>query len=126
MSDFREHPDFEQRRCKGMSEDVSFFYPDEDDIEGGKEACRFCMGCKVLDACRENALINNEQYGIQGGMTPAERRLERRRRNYEGTLDIEHGTAKGARQHYRLGERPCAECRIPFREEGRRAREAKQ
>lgn len=36
-------------------------------------AVKICAGCPVLAECREHALVNDELYGVWGGMTEAER-----------------------------------------------------
>lgn len=42
-------------------------------------AKRICHSCPVLDTCRADALANASTHGVQAGMTPAERRQQRRR-----------------------------------------------
>lgn len=48
------------------------------------EAKRICGGCPANVECREYALHSKQEYGVWGGMTPRQLRLERYRRNREG------------------------------------------
>jgi WhiB family redox-sensing transcriptional regulator len=46
------------------------------------EAKRVCGGCPVREACRGYALENEEEYGVWGGLSEAERKrlIDARRR----------------------------------------------
>lgn len=52
--------------------DPDAFFPEK----GGsvREAKRICAGCPVRAECLEDALANNEQYGVYGGLSERERR----------------------------------------------------
>lgn len=55
-----------------------------------QEAVAVCASCPVVDACRDHALVRNEQYGIWGGLLPRERvKLRRKMREAGGPS---HGT----------------------------------
>jgi len=43
-------------------------------------AVTFCVGCPVVEACREHAMAVPEAYGVWGGQPEAERAAQRRRR----------------------------------------------
>lgn len=69
--------------CRG--EDVNLFFgpegerqPDRDERE--RVARDVCSQCPVRVACAEHALTKPERDGLWGGMTPEERRRERRNR----------------------------------------------
>lgn len=73
------------------------------------EAKAVCGRCPVIDACAEWAFENDERWGIWGGLTEDERARMRRRAERK-RKEPEHGTLAGAKQHYRLGEKPCVSC----------------
>jgi WhiB family redox-sensing transcriptional regulator len=56
--------------CKQSTADA--FYPEK----GGsvREAKKICGRCDVRAQCLEFALVNNEQFGVWGGLTQRERR----------------------------------------------------
>jgi WhiB family transcriptional regulator, redox-sensing transcriptional regulator len=64
----------DQARCLQAEPDT--FFPEK----GGstREAKRICSGCDVRDLCLEYALINEERFGIWGGMSERERRKLKR------------------------------------------------
>lgn len=43
-----------------------------------REATRICAGCEVRTPCLEYALMNDERFGVWGGLTQAQRRGLRR------------------------------------------------
>ena len=53
-----------------------YFYPERYDRRAAHiiMAKRICAACPVLIECRADALANNDNMGIKGGMTPTERR----------------------------------------------------
>lgn len=58
--------------CADMHGDV--FYPDEDaSPELVAAARRVCLTCPVRDSCRAHALLDDEEHGVWGGVTEAER-----------------------------------------------------
>lgn len=65
------------------------FFPETS--HGETEAADFCNGradnrvCPMRDECLRYALLNNERYGIWGGMSPEERAEVRRRWPWDGT-----------------------------------------
>ncbi|MDR0435745.1 MAG: WhiB family transcriptional regulator [Propionibacteriaceae bacterium] len=58
--------------------DPEAFFPEK----GGstREAKRVCAQCEVREECLEYALVNDERFGIWGGLSERERRDVRRRR----------------------------------------------
>ena len=71
----------EQAACRGM-DTALFFGPDIGDGQGAAngssswvaEAKRVCCGCPVAVDCAEQAVANNEPYGVFGGLSRSERR----------------------------------------------------
>jgi WhiB family redox-sensing transcriptional regulator len=74
------YPNLNDALCKGIG--LEFYYP-EDESSGTSEEMRMakklCGSCPVLDACKEWGL-RHEMYGVWGGLSPLDRRKERRRR----------------------------------------------
>lgn len=73
----RPDPDWrDQAACRGANPGMFF-------VEVGTtldQAKAICMACPVRQECLDEALANNERYGLFGGMSVKERRYERRRR----------------------------------------------
>jgi WhiB family redox-sensing transcriptional regulator len=63
----------------------------------------YCHVCPVIDRCLQTALKNKEQFGLWGGLSPAQRRVL-------ADSDFQHGTLTGYRQHYEVFEKPCDDC----------------
>lgn len=59
---------------------LDLHFPDRGRIQQTRNAKLICAGCVMRTPCLEQALQRNEPYGIWGGMTEAERRVERQRR----------------------------------------------
>lgn len=79
------HPAFDPRTngwrsaaACARSEDRDLFYPNGWQSRAAKtqveEAKWFCRRCDVRNECLSEALANDEQYGIWGGLTTIERR----------------------------------------------------
>ena len=64
--------------------DAGIFYPDKGDKEAAYDAQQVCKQCVVQPECLEYALERNEPFGVWGGMTVMERKLERRNRRRDG------------------------------------------
>ena len=64
--------------------DTSAFFPDEsrDHRAAYVEARAYCERCQVREPCLEEALAVGESYGLRGGLSPAERREERKAREW--------------------------------------------
>tara|TARA_R100001244_G_scaffold9089_1_gene11230 strand:- start:58 stop:339 length:282 start_codon:yes stop_codon:yes gene_type:complete len=62
--------------CAGA--DPNLFFPDHG--RPATEAKAICAGCAVRSACLDFALQSHERFGIYGGLTEKERRVEARRR----------------------------------------------
>ena len=64
----------EQALC--AQTDPEAFFPEK----GGstREATRICQACAVRDECLEYALLNDERFGIWGGLSERERRRLKR------------------------------------------------
>ena len=91
-----------------------WFVPDtKDNADDIHTAKRNCQLCHVTAQCLEYALLNDERFGIWGGLTAMERQRLRDRMNLPPAPEPEdwHGTDAGAKRHYRAGEPPCWECR---------------
>lgn len=69
------------------------WYSDSEDDEEDytQDAKDICLGtydgkpCPLLEACREFAIVNNERYGVWGGMSPPERVALRKELNKNGS-----------------------------------------
>ncbi|MEV0584052.1 WhiB family transcriptional regulator [Nonomuraea sp. NPDC050310] len=59
--------------------DFTVFFPQGERSPEVEQAVAFCRWCPVRAQCLAFALDNNEKDGIWGGLTPKERRRERRR-----------------------------------------------
>lgn len=71
----RTTPRLDGAACRG--EDPAIFYPTgrgEPLTRAIQAAKTICGGCPVREACLRAAIDHGEQYGIWGGLTPAERR----------------------------------------------------
>jgi WhiB family redox-sensing transcriptional regulator len=72
-------------RCRGLNTDV-FFAPDGERPEAAsrrqRQAISCCVGCAVIEECRNYALTYEEPWGVWGGLSESERRriLNSRRR----------------------------------------------
>jgi WhiB family redox-sensing transcriptional regulator len=66
-----------QERALCAETDPEAFFPEK----GGstREAKKICTGCEVRTECLEYALLNDERFGIWGGLSERERRRIRRR-----------------------------------------------
>jgi WhiB family redox-sensing transcriptional regulator len=93
--------------CTGR--DPELFYPER---KSDTEAKLCCYDCPVREKCLQIALERYE-VGIWGGTNDEQRKLLRRKLNItvKPPPSISHGTASGARAHYRANEKPCKECR---------------
>ena len=63
---------WDEANCLGVDPDL--FFPERG--ASTREAKAVCRGCVVSDECLEYALQNSEKFGIWGGMSERERRLE--------------------------------------------------
>ncbi|MGN6331516.1 MAG: WhiB family transcriptional regulator [Motilibacteraceae bacterium] len=77
---FAEEPSGElswQERALCAQTDPEAFFPEK----GGstREAKRVCLGCEVRAECLEYALLNDERFGIWGGLSERERRRIKKR-----------------------------------------------
>ena len=65
-----------QDRALCSQTDPEAFFPEK----GGstREAKRICVGCQVRAECLEYALVNDERFGIWGGLSERERQRLRR------------------------------------------------
>ena len=68
-----------------------------------------CAGCPVADACLAYALEAREKAGLWGGLDPDERHKLTKGRKPARKAPA-HGTARGYKQHKRLGEDACEAC----------------
>ena len=63
----------EQGICGEIDPDL-FFSENADDVKAAKQ---ICGTCPVAEQCREHGLDTGPEFGIWGGLTPAERRAAR-------------------------------------------------
>ena len=108
-------PDWQrQGRCwTGTGALVDLMFPGQ----GGDtaDAKAMCATCPVIDVCREDAIANEDRFGIWGGMSEKQRRIERRRRRKAGTLvtvakPIHHGDHRNANRCRQRPEGICLLC----------------
>lgn len=66
----------EDAACNGAVTEI--FYPEKG--ESHREAKEMCLGCRVVERCLEEALDNNEKFGIWGNMSPKQRTFYKKRR----------------------------------------------
>lgn len=57
--------------------DPELFFPAPGQRGKAARAKRVCARCPVRAACLADALATHDEYGIRGGLTPNERRMER-------------------------------------------------
>jgi hypothetical protein len=71
--------DYEDPRCKGIDTDI-YYPPEEEQPRELKTIREICGNCTHKTECAEWG-IRNERFGIWGGLTQAQRKRERSRRN---------------------------------------------
>ncbi|MFE1451911.1 WhiB family transcriptional regulator [Streptomyces olivaceoviridis] len=120
--------------CRGLN--PALFYPDVNHADQVKRARAVCAECPVRRACLTEAMRAEEKLrpsareGIRGGLTGRERYLLERgalksaRRPVSKArasaskrplpFDREHGTPRGARQHWKYDEPVCDACRDAY------------
>jgi WhiB family redox-sensing transcriptional regulator len=60
--------------------DLAIFFPEKGGSSEAKDAKRVCGACAVRGFCLQEALKNDEPYGVWGGLTVRERRVLRKKR----------------------------------------------
>jgi WhiB family redox-sensing transcriptional regulator len=64
-------------RCRGSNDDV-FFAPHGERPDAARrrqqQAISCCVGCAVIEECRDYALTYEEPWGVWGGLSESERR----------------------------------------------------
>lgn len=102
--------------CCETGGDWWFAEPTRANREAINQAKAVCALCHVRQDCLEYALVNDERYGIWGGLTPRARdKLRRRRGMPRRRAAIRHGTEAGYRQHVRYDDPPCLDCQVAAR-----------
>jgi WhiB family redox-sensing transcriptional regulator len=90
------------------------FFPPTYSAANVATAREWCASCPVRQQCATFAIRNGDQFGVFGGMTPAEReaaRLEAGGTRRGGLRESEPcGTAAGYRRHKRRHQPACAPC----------------
>lgn len=78
----------ERGACLGLEPELAdrLFFPGQADHAEMREAKRICATCPVKTDCLEFAVTTNQDCGIWGGTSEAERRRIRRRRRRLGRL----------------------------------------
>lgn len=102
-------------RALCLGADPEMFFPTSE-VRNGFEtpdvtaAKAVCLHCPVVDPCLQDA-IDLDDDGIRGGLTRDERRAIAWRRPSRAELTpIDHGTARGYRQHRIRRDEPCPAC----------------
>lgn len=85
--------------CKGKTE---LFFAHKGDWKSAQQARKICAECPVASRCLQEAVMNDERYGVWGGVGYT----ERRKMNQKKRGPVMHGT----RSAYCQGCR-CADCR---------------
>ena len=61
--------------CRGVGlDDPDLFFPEQMTSEKAATAVAMCNRCPVQEACMKFAIVNGEEYGIWGGLSPRARR----------------------------------------------------
>ncbi|MEB3031767.1 WhiB family transcriptional regulator [[Mycobacterium] nativiensis] len=114
-TDAREHWS-ERSLCRQIDADV--FFPERDDADPTPRAEKvatakaICALCPVRDECLQAALDNDEEFGVWGGLTKAERnRLHGSRGSRPPRILMPCGTPAAARRHARHNEPLDEACR---------------
>jgi WhiB family redox-sensing transcriptional regulator len=98
--------------CAGADPDI--FFPGAGFRDTASLALKYCAQCPVTAQCLDYAVTNSMKTGIWGGMGPDQRKQYKRDNGLTGkplkVMPFEHGTERGARQHYRNKEKPCEAC----------------
>lgn len=106
----------EQAICSQV--DPEIFFPVHG--ESAQAAQRICETCPVQQTCLQWALDHNENFGVWGGLTAEQReKLGYRSKTIDreeslkgwGSALYGHGTAAGAKRHWREGTPMCRSCR---------------
>ncbi|CAK7288577.1 WhiB family transcriptional regulator [Streptomyces misionensis] len=121
-----------QAACRGL--DPALFYPAKGHAEQAKRGKAVCAGCPVREACLATVMADEQglgpsaREGIRGGLTGRERYLLARGglkpryrsvrksqvRRGASPFEREHGTPRGARQHWKYNEPVCDSCRNAY------------
>lgn len=117
--------------CREANPDL--FFPLGYGDRNSRAALAFCEVCAVRETCLEESLTDWQEYGIFGGMTPAQRRAHA---GYTGWVKRpshrrpkEHGSHGGVTRHRRAGEPLCDKCRafiVPIKAEEKQRRKARK
>lgn len=78
LATVREAPDWSRAACRGLPTEL--FYPGQGDDRTARAAREICAVCPIRAECLDYAIGNAERFGIWGGMTEHDRRVERRSR----------------------------------------------
>ena len=65
--------------CLGVRSTL-FFQDGRGDSTWARRAKELCQTCPLIEPCREYAITYDEHFGVWGGMSERQRRVERRRR----------------------------------------------
>lgn len=105
----------EQAACLGRTDLMTGAATDEL-VDEAKAICHTCpvwSDCLDALAAIPGKVTGKDMHGIvAGGLTGAKLAEELRRRVRHDPTPISHGTPRGARAHYRRGEKPCNACRM--------------
>ena len=86
----------QQARCSQAGVDREAFYAGRQTRrEEVRAALALCTGCPVRGNCLQNAVDNNDAWGIWGGTTATQRRSMRRR----GRVNVEISRPRAAGRH---------------------------
>lgn len=106
--DLMVRPDWhEQAACAGEKQDLWFPKGDKGEVDY-RPGRKVCARCPVRETCLVHAMTTNEIHGVWGGLSPRERRTEKRKRGMTNGVEREpnHGTYYAYRQGCR-----CVHCK---------------
>jgi Transcription factor WhiB len=96
------------------SVDAEIFFPRSYSEQSMRRPLAICHACPVRRTCLADALADWQEYGVFGGLTPAERRRltgkDRRGRASRGKQLTAHGTDGAVSRHRRAKEAMCDAC----------------
>lgn len=109
MSILRSEPWTDRAVCRNVDPEAFYALGHGGTAKDWTTAREACASCPVAAQCLADAIAAGDAHGFRAGHTPDElaRMMPRQTRQ---PVPITHGTASGARQHHRRGERPCTAC----------------
>ena len=86
-------PSLPDALCRAEGQDPDLWHSDNGNRAGAEAAKAICMRCPARARCLQWALDANEEYGVWGGTTPAERAALRRASKQAAAAKAKAGVA---------------------------------